>query len=78
MTKEDFNQFLIKINCCILAMQKQNPKLRIGQCTFNIMHELYPELINTEIRGNLSTVDPYYSDKNLDNFWKLMEEKLID
>lgn len=78
MKKETFNDLVNTVNNHISEIRKDNPNLRIGQCTFNIMHKLFPKLINTEVRGKLATVDPYYSDENLDNFWKLMEEKLID
>lgn len=53
--------------------QAKNPTLRTGQCCFNVLYELYPELAN-QLRG--TEADPYYRDTDEDAFglfWKWVD-----
>jgi len=58
------------INC------KKYPKWREGQCWFNSLCELKPELAN-EIRGD-DSLDPFYQDENIPNFIYWVEQKEIE
>ena len=49
-----------------------NPNYRIGQCYFNVLWEIDPELAN-EIRG--TEVDPFYLDKKIPDFLETLAKK---
>jgi hypothetical protein len=48
------------------------PFLREGQCLFNTLYQLYPELADS-LRG--TEFDPFYNDKIIDKFLKYISKK---
>jgi hypothetical protein len=53
--------------------QAEHPKFRTGQCCFNVLHNMYPDLAN-QLRG--TEADPYYyntDDEKFELFWKWVD-----
>ena len=68
----------------IIAMNAANtyhtyPEFRFGQAVLNAAWDIgnshSPELIETLRKLNGTTADPFYNDKNLNNFYETLLEK---
>lgn len=53
-------------------LAKYCPPLREGQCYFNTLYEVNPELAN-EIRG--TNIDPFYLDSRIDAFVDFLDSQ---
>ena len=70
LNKKQYNDI---INLAYLAMNS-NPSLRFGQAVFNVTHDEYPELANSQ-RGTAN--DCFYHDHKVTQFLDSITETII-
>jgi len=67
------SEFLVTEVACAAAIKFTHGRyMRIGQCAFNALHEIRPDLAY-EIRG--TRIDPFFHDANVPAFYEWLEQQ---
>jgi hypothetical protein len=71
LSRKEYEQ----LKTCAKELSEQQPRLRIGQCLFNLLHRTNPNLANS-VRGGIA--DPFYAADLSDERILAFEKQIVE